>query len=126
MMGEQGNYAQAEAEYRIVLAAYLQALGADHLYALTTRHNIARMIGGQGNYTQAEAEFRILLADETRVLGGDHPRTLATRYRIAQIMAKQGIAPRQKASSVSCWQPGPGCSAPGTRGPRKPCGHLQS
>ena len=87
---EQGLHAQAEDEYRGVLAARLRVLGADHPDTLTARHEIARMVSERGDHAGAEAEYRDVLAARLRVLGPDHPGTLVTRHAVAYEMAAQG------------------------------------
>jgi tetratricopeptide (TPR) repeat protein len=84
-----GQYAQAEREFRNVLAIFLPVLGSDHPSTLATRYEIARVMAAQGQHEQAEHEFRDVLATRQRVLGTDHPDTLATRYEIARVMAAQ-------------------------------------
>jgi RecA/RadA recombinase len=87
---EQGLYAQAEDQFRDVLAAELRVLGADHPDTLTARHEIARMMAARGDHAGAEAEYRDVLAARLRVQGPDHPYMLYTRHEIARMMAAQG------------------------------------
>ena len=103
-MGEQGDHAAAEAEYREVLAAKLRVLGPDHPDTLATRHGIALEMGEQGDHAAAEAEYREVLAAKLRVLGPDHPDTLTTRHQHRRgdrraRRSRRGRGP----SSGRCW-----------------------
>ena len=86
-----GGYAEAEQEYRDVIAAETRVLGSDHSDTLATRHEIARVLADRGLYEQAEREFRDVLAARLRVLGPDQPDTLATRNAIAWVLAERGL-----------------------------------
>jgi tetratricopeptide (TPR) repeat protein len=92
-MGNQGRYAEAEAEFRDILAIRCRpdVLGEEHPDTLTTRANIAQQMGYQGRYAEAEAEFRDILAIECRpeALGEEHPDTLRTRYWVANMLGQQ-------------------------------------
>ncbi|MER7369037.1 tetratricopeptide repeat protein, partial [Nonomuraea wenchangensis] len=90
VLAEQGGYAQAEQEYREVLAMRVEVFGEHHPDTLTTRYEIARMLAVQGGYAQAEQEYREVLAMRVEVLGEHHPDTLATRHAIAFVLAVQG------------------------------------
>jgi tetratricopeptide (TPR) repeat protein len=85
----EGHHAEAEAQYRAVLADRLRTLGPDHPDTLATRHGIARALSNQGNYVEAEAQYRAVLADRLRVLGPDHPDTLDTRHGVGYALAAQ-------------------------------------
>jgi len=85
-----GHAAEAEAEFRQVLAAQLRVLGPDHPSTLATRQEIARTLADQGKPAEAEAEFRQVLAARLRVLSADHYDTLATGHYIARTLAGQG------------------------------------
>ena len=87
---EQGLYAQAEDQFREVLAARLRVQGPDHPYTLAARHEIAREMAARGDHAGAEAEYRDVLAAQLRVQGADHRDTLAARHEIARMMAAQG------------------------------------
>ena len=87
---ELGLYAQAEDQYRDVLAVRLRVLGADHRSTLATRHSIAWMMAERGNPAGAEAEYRDVLAATLPMLGADHRDTLTSRHEIARMMAAQG------------------------------------
>ncbi len=85
-----GWYAQAEHEYRGVLAAGLRVLGPDHPSMLATQHQLARMLGLQGRYADAQPMFRQVLAAQRRTLGDEHPDTLTTGHRLAWLIGHQG------------------------------------
>ena len=85
-----GQYAEAETEYRQILAAQLRVLGPEHPDTLTTRHDLATVLAADGKPAEAEAEFRQVLAARQRVLGPHHRSTLATRHELARIVANQG------------------------------------
>jgi len=79
----EGKNADAEKEYRDVLAIRLRVLGPDHPDTLATRRNLADALALQGRYAAAENEYRSVLAIQERVLGPQHPRTLGTRANLA-------------------------------------------
>ncbi len=79
----QSQLEQAEAEYRVVLAAETDWLGVDHPDNLTVRYQVARCAGQAGNLDAALRLYRELLPDQERLLGTDHPSTLSTRASIA-------------------------------------------
>ena len=87
---EQGFHAEAEAEFRDVLAVRLRVLSPDHPHTLETRRCIADEMAARGNHAAAEAEYRDVLAARLRVLSPDHPDTLITRHCIADEMAARG------------------------------------
>jgi hypothetical protein len=86
----QGLSAQAEGQFRVVLAARLRVLGADHPSTLATRNEIARMMAERGDHAGAEAGYRDVLAARLHMQGADHPDTLATRHAVAHEMAARG------------------------------------
>ncbi|KNC46150.1 tetratricopeptide TPR_2 repeat protein [Thecamonas trahens ATCC 50062] len=89
-----GQYGEALAEYRAVLAVGERedVLGPEHPSTLTTRHGIAGVLEAQGQYAEALAEYRAVLAVQERedVLGPEHPSTLTTRHNIAVVLEAQG------------------------------------
>jgi tetratricopeptide (TPR) repeat protein len=82
-----GRYAEAEQEFRDILAIELRVFGAEHSSTLRTRYEIARMLAARGQYEEAEREFRDVLAVRQRIQGYDHPNTLTTRSEIARMLA---------------------------------------
>jgi tetratricopeptide (TPR) repeat protein len=85
-----GEYAEAEQEFRDLLAARLRVLGPDHPDTMTAMHEIAGTLGARGRYKQAEQEYREVLAAALRILGPDHHDTLVGRYGVARMLAKRG------------------------------------
>lgn len=57
--------------------------------ALTTRHEIARVMAKQGNHAAAETEFRDILTSKLRVLGPDHPSTKMTARWVAYLAERR-------------------------------------
>jgi tetratricopeptide (TPR) repeat protein len=86
-----GRYAEAERQYRGILADEMRVFGPDHPYTLDTRFEIARVLARQGLYQQAEREYRDILTARLRMLGPDDPSTLSTRHDIASVLATQGL-----------------------------------
>ena len=65
-----GQFAEAEKEYRAVLAIRERLLGPEHPDTLTSRNNLACVLEAQGNHAEAEKEDRRLLAIRRRVSWG--------------------------------------------------------
>ena len=86
----QGLHAQAEDQYRDILAARLRVQGPDHPETLTSRHAVAHEMAERGDHAGAEAEYRDVLAARLRVQGPDHPETLTARHAVAHEMAARG------------------------------------
>ncbi len=76
LLGQQGNYAQAEPLYRRSLGGRERVLGKDHPKTLNSVNNLATMLSDKGDYSQAEPLFRRALEGRGRVLGSEHPDTL--------------------------------------------------
>lgn len=87
-----GLAADAEREFRKVLAGRVKALGADHRKTLTIRHNLARVVADQGRYGEAAERFADTYEAKLRVLGPEDPDTLATRHEAARVLLAQGRA----------------------------------
>ncbi len=111
-----GEYAEAEQEFRDVLAARLRLFGPDHPDTLDTRHEMARVLALRGRYEQAEQEFRDVLAARLRVLGPDHPTRWAPGMRSPGYSPGGAGMSRPSRSSGTCLPPGSGSSAPTTSG----------
>ena len=86
----QGNYAEAEAEYRALLASHQGELGPEHLDMLGSRNNLANVLYAEGKHAEAEAEYRAILAVMERVQGPEHPGTLGSRNNLAAALQSQG------------------------------------
>ncbi|MEU7905113.1 tetratricopeptide repeat protein [Actinoplanes sp. NPDC049118] len=86
----QGRYEESAAEYRSILAARTEVLGAHHPDTLNTRHGLAEVLGRQGRYGDAVAEYRVVLAAQTDVQGADHPDAIRTRHNLAVMFDNQG------------------------------------
>ncbi|MEU2247318.1 tetratricopeptide repeat protein [Streptomyces sp. NPDC019224] len=76
---ELGDAAGALEVHERLLAARVDALGADHPQVLVTRFNHAGHIWEAGDEAGALAAYEQILADMVRVLGEDHPETRWTR-----------------------------------------------
>jgi hypothetical protein len=92
-LAAQGQYEQAEQQYRDLLATGMRIFGSDHPETLATRHEIARMLAVRGQDELAEQEYRDVLSAQQRVLGPDHPSTLSTRNAIAAMHAPRSTQP---------------------------------
>jgi tetratricopeptide (TPR) repeat protein len=66
-----------------VYAQQCQALGADNLKTLVSRHNLARARREAGQLDTAMAELREILALQSSIIGMNHPHTLQTRGNLA-------------------------------------------
>ncbi|MBP1781882.1 tetratricopeptide (TPR) repeat protein [Micromonospora sp. HB375] len=86
----QGRYAEAEIEYREVLAIQTRVLGAEHPDTLRTRYGLANVLDSQGRYAEAEIEYCEVLVASSRVLGAEHPDTLRLRHGLANVLDSQG------------------------------------
>jgi len=84
------KYAEAEKQFRELIAIEERVLGPQHPETLRGRRNLLVTVGNQGRHAEAEAGFRNLLAIEERVLGPEHPDTLGVRNNIGFALAQQG------------------------------------
>ncbi|MGW7483137.1 tetratricopeptide repeat protein [Nonomuraea muscovyensis] len=87
-----GLAAEAEREFRAVLAGRVSVLGQHHPKTLIIRHNLARVLADQGRLDEAGEQFAQALAAKVRVLGLEDPDTLATRHEAARVLLAQGRA----------------------------------
>jgi hypothetical protein len=85
-----GRPAEAEAIYRGVLEARLNALGGEHPLTLNTRHELAWTLTAQGRWAEAETMYRDVLSARQRILGSDDPDTLITQDELGWAIARQG------------------------------------
>jgi tetratricopeptide (TPR) repeat protein len=84
-----GRFAEAEAEYRTILAARVRSLGDRDPLTLTTRSHLAFALSRQGKYQEAEAEYRHVLQARHELLGPEHQDTLTTRNNLGDVLYGQ-------------------------------------
>ena len=84
-----GRFAEAEAEYRAILAARIRSLGDRDLLTLTTRSHLAFALSRQGKYQEAEAEYQHVLQVRHELLGAEHQDTLTTRNNLGDVLYGQ-------------------------------------
>ena len=85
-----GEYAEAAAMQREVLAAEREVLGPRHPRTLTTMGNLASTLRELGKPAEAEAMEREVLAARRELLGPRHPDTLATMNNLASTLGELG------------------------------------
>ena len=90
IMHAQGDYAEAEAEYRAALSLRAKALGADHPEVAASRNNLAAVLYDRGAYMEAEAEHRAALSVWEEALGPEHPNSTSSRNNLAAVLHAQG------------------------------------
>ncbi len=88
--GYLGDFAAAEANYRRVLAFYLEHRGEDHPATLSVRSSLAWLAWRRGDFARAEAAHRRLLEIRRRLHGPEHRRTAWTLHHLALAVADQG------------------------------------
>jgi tetratricopeptide (TPR) repeat protein len=88
----QGKYAEAEAQYRVLLAKKPESeLPSDtEPMGLGNRNALACALYAQAKYAEAEAEYRAVLATFQGVLGPEHPDTLDSHDKLAKALRAQG------------------------------------
>ena len=86
----QGRYAEAEAEFRAVLALELAGLGPDHPDVANTRTSLGGLLNQQGKYAEAEAELRTALEVRRAVLGPNHPHVATTHANLGNTLQHRG------------------------------------
>ncbi len=89
-LAAQGNYAEAEQEYRTVREIHERELGAENFYTLESRMGVANALGYQSKYAEAEMEFLAVWKIRKRVLGAEHRDTLVSRMGVAVALNGQG------------------------------------
>ncbi|MBL4811235.1 MAG: tetratricopeptide repeat protein [Rhodobacteraceae bacterium] len=93
-IGNQGRFAEAEAECRAVLDIYhhLDGFGDKHPHALVARDSLARQIIGLGRYGEAEKELQTVWEAYCGLenFGEVHSHTLAVRHNLAGAILSQG------------------------------------
>jgi hypothetical protein len=93
-IGRQGNWADAEEQFRDVLRRRRERRRrrgghGDDPDILHTRCMLCWSVGKQGRWAEAERDYRQLTADRAGVLGLYHPDTLDTRENIGKALAWQ-------------------------------------
>ncbi|WP_260327753.1 tetratricopeptide repeat protein [Streptomyces sp. Ag109_O5-1] len=91
-LGHSGQPAAAIKHYEHMATMAHDRLGADDIYTLGARQELARWRGEAGDAAGAAAAFEHLLADELRVLGPDHTTTLSARAMLAEWRGEAGDA----------------------------------
>eukprot|EP00964_Phaeocystis_antarctica_P007130 scaffold3863_cov59-Phaeocystis_antarctica.AAC.1 len=90
MLTTQGRLAEAEALYRVDLAAE-RAEGGDRApNTLAALGNLALNLREQGKLTEAEPLFREALAARREVSGNDHPSTMRAAGNLGKVLLAQG------------------------------------
>ena len=87
---QQGKLAEAEQEYRAVLAARERDFGPNHLDTLQMRNNLGYVLAKEGKHEEAEQELRAVLAMRERVLTMKHPDVFRTCSDLATTLAARG------------------------------------
>jgi tetratricopeptide (TPR) repeat protein len=90
VLEEQGNYAEAETQYRVVLKLQEKVLGPEHQDTLKSRTGLADALSDNGKYAEAETEYRAVIKLEEKALGPEHPGTLGSRMNLALALNDQG------------------------------------
>lgn len=85
-----GHLAQADAGYRLALAAARRSLPARHPGLLGIQHDQARLWYDQGRLRDAEQLLRDVTDQRSATLGDDHPDTLTSRHYLARILRDRG------------------------------------
>ena len=86
----QGNYSEAEAEYRASIALRIEELGPDHPVIASARNNLASALWAQGKHALAETEHRAVLTLRVDNLGDQHPLVATSRNNLANVLFSRG------------------------------------
>jgi len=81
--GETGDWGQAVALFRDMLAELELIVGPEHEDTLRVRQLLAHAVGGAGDPLDAAALLETLVPEQTRVLGPDHEDTMTSRQYLA-------------------------------------------
>ncbi|MCC6528577.1 MAG: serine/threonine protein kinase, partial [Polyangiaceae bacterium] len=87
---ELGRLDEAAADYAAALAAYEQALGAEHLKVALALSNMAQVTYLLGRHADAAATLERALAIRLRALGEDHPDVAAVRSNLGLVRLAEG------------------------------------
>ena len=85
-----GNLAEAEREYRVMLAARERQLGADDRATLAARYDLALLLHREGQLSAAETEYRTLVDAQNRLRGPDDLTTLIGRQQLGNLLSEMG------------------------------------
>ncbi|WNV85684.1 tetratricopeptide repeat protein [Umezawaea sp. Da 62-37] len=89
-VANQGDLAEAESQYRMILDARLRVLGGRHVDTCESRHELAWIAACRGRWAQAESRYRQAFRHSLLILGPDDPATLTTRHELAWAVASRG------------------------------------
>jgi tetratricopeptide (TPR) repeat protein len=78
-----GNYAEADALYREVMAAYVKTLGSDHPATASACNDVGNNLVSLGQRSAADQLFRQALVVQEKTLGPTHPHTAASYHNLA-------------------------------------------
>ena len=87
---ELGDYAPAEAMFRVVLTQRRKVFGNEHLDVATAIDNLAVALDEQGNYGEAELRHREALAMRKKLLGEEHLDVATSLNSLAALFCTQG------------------------------------
>jgi tetratricopeptide (TPR) repeat protein len=90
VLRERGRLAEAEAEYRFLVAADIRLHGPDHPVTLVARGWLAALLREQGRLADAEVEYRALVAADNRVYGADGKTTFNARSALGYVLWQSG------------------------------------
>ncbi|MEV4142647.1 tetratricopeptide repeat protein [Amycolatopsis sp. NPDC049691] len=89
-LGESGHAGPAADYFRRLHGLVSEALGGDHVDAMTCRHNFAYWTGQAGDPASAVTALEELLEARVRLLGPDHEHVLTTRSNLARYRGQAG------------------------------------
>ena len=88
-LARDGNFAEAEKEFRAVQTVRQRVLGAEHRDTLVSRSNVASTLDDQHKYDEAEREHREILGIRVRLFGTDDPDTLTSRRNLIRALTDE-------------------------------------
>lgn len=104
-----GKFAEAEGDFRRMLAIYERRLGPSHEDTAAALNSLALVLERQGDQPGAESLLKRAVAILERKLGRDHPSTATVVSNLARVLDSQGkFAATQPGASVA---PRPGGDA---------------
>ncbi|WUD70257.1 tetratricopeptide repeat protein [Streptomyces sp. NBC_00510] len=96
--GRSGFWAEAEADFNVLVEIERRVLGDNHPVTLSTLHDLGRSYAHGGRWQEAEAMAMDVVTRRTQVFGHDHPATLASRHHLARAYAAQHRWPEADAT----------------------------